>query len=88
MKQNWITETAQLLKMVNKKTEQLMKQNLPNEEFHKQHLDIMSFWENETIKLQNKYPNQTSINARPKKSHITRHLTDKYLIHKMLKTLN
>ena len=85
MKQNWVNETAKMLKIVNRKTEQLMAENLPEEEFHKRHQEIMNYWDSETLRLQNKYPNHNSIKARPKSSHITRHLTDKYLIHKMLK---
>ena len=85
MKQNWITETAKLLQSVNKKTEQLLAQNLQDEEFHKRHQAIMDFWESETLRLQNKYPNQNSIKARPKSNHVSQHLTDKYLIAKMLK---
>lgn len=87
MKHNWETETALMLKNVNAKTEELMALNLPADEFHKRHQEIMDYWDKETKRLQTKYPAPSKPKAIPKANHKTQHLTDKFLIDKLFKKL-
>ena len=78
MKKNWVTETAKMLKRVNDKTEHLLKQNLPEEEFHKRHQEIMDYWDAETIRLRKEYPVVHKFQARPKYNHKTTHMSEKF----------
>ena len=83
MNKNWVTETALMLKKVNDRTEQLLHLNLSDEEFHKRHQEIMDYWDNETLRLREKYPLENSFKARPKSHHLSHHMTNKYQMKKM-----
>lgn len=87
MGQNWISETAVMLNKINKETKQLLEEDLSVEEFHKRHEKLMRYWEQETKRLQNTYENIRKTKAIPKHSHITRHLTDKYLLKKLFRKI-
>lgn len=84
MEQNWTNETAEMLRIVNEETKKIMSENLTKEEFQKKHEKIMKFWDEEEKRLREKYPMKRKLKATPKSSHLTTHMTDKYVIKKLL----
>lgn len=84
MEQNWTTETTRLLNKVNAETDKLLKENLTIEEFHIRHEKLMKFWDEESKRLKEKYPPLRKTKAIPKNSHLTTHMTDKYVLNKLL----
>lgn len=80
------SETA--LNRINEETKKLLEEDLSIEEFHKRHDKLMRYWEQETKNLQNHYETIRKTKAIPKHYHISRHLTDKYLLKKLLNKLD
>ena len=79
------SETA--LNKIHEETQRLLDEELSIEEFHKRHEKLMKYWEQETMRLQTCYETVRKTKAIPKHYHITRHLTDKYLLKKLLNKL-
>lgn len=87
MNKSWEQETAEMLKTINDETEKMLNSNLSAEEFHKKHEELMTFWNETSKKIQENHLNENKFKARPKPSHQTTHMTDKYLIEKLLRKL-
>lgn len=87
MAKTWEQETAEMLKIINDETEKLLHANLPTEEFHKKHEELMRFWNETSKKIQQNHPMNLKPKARPKHHHQSHHMTDKFFLNKMLKQL-
>ena len=85
MNKSWERETAEMLKFINDETEKLLHANLPIDEFHKKHQDLMNYWHETSKKIQSHHPLKNKPKARPKHNHQTHHMSEKYQIHKILK---
>ena len=83
----WEQETAEMLKKINDETEKLLNANLPDEEFHKKHQELIDYWNETSKKIQQNHPLKNKPKARPKHTHQSQHMTEKYLIHKILRDL-
>ena len=87
MNKSWEEETAQMLQKINDETKKLLNADLPIEEFHKKHQELMDYWHETSKKIQIHHPLSNKPKAIPKHNHHTHHMTDKYLIHKIIKKL-
>lgn len=76
-----------MLKKINDETRKLLDANLPIEEFHKKHQELMDYWTETSKKIQNNHPFKNKPKARPKHNHQTHHMSEKYLLYKILKKL-
>ena len=85
MNHSWEYETGEMLKKINEETKKLLNANLPDEEFHKKHQELMDYWSETSKIIQQNHPFKNKPKARPKHGHQTHHMTDKYLIHKLLR---
>lgn len=85
MNKTWEAETAQMLKKINDETRKLLDANLPIEEFHKKHQELMDYWHETSKKIQQNHPFTMKPKARPKHHHQTHHMSEKYQLHKILK---
>ena len=85
MHKSWDHETAQMLKRINDETEKLLNSNLSAEDFHKKHQELVDYWNETSKKIQQHNNLKYKPKARPKQSHHTHHMSEKYLIEKILK---
>lgn len=87
MNKSWEHETAEMLKKINDETEKLLTANLTEEEFHKKHQELIDVWSETSKKIQLNHPLTNKPKARPKHGHQTHHMTEKYLLYKLLRKL-
>lgn len=85
MNKSWERETAEMLHKINEETRKLLDANLPIEEFHKKHQELMDYWHEASKKIQQNHPMRIKPKARPKHTHHSHHMTEKYHLHKILK---
>ena len=87
MNHSWEYETAEMLKKINDETEKLLHANLTDEEFHKKHNELIDYWDETSKKIQQNHPLKNKPKARPKHNHNTHHMTEKYLLYKLIRKL-
>ncbi len=87
MNHNWEYETAEMLKRINDETEKLLHANLSDEEFHKKHQELIDYWDATSKKIQEHHPFKHKPKAKPKHGHQTHHMTEKYLLYKLIRKL-
>ena len=83
----WEQETAEMLKKINEETDKLLNENLPDEEFHKKHQELIDYWNETSKKIQQNHPFKQRPKARPKHSHHSHHMTERYMIEKILRDI-
>ena len=72
---------------INEETKKLLDANLSIEEFHKKHEELMNFWHETSKKIQQNHKFNNKPKARPKSSHYSHHMSDKYHIEKLFRKL-
>ena len=87
MNKTWEHETAEMLQHINNETEKLLNATLSAEDFHKKHQELVDYWNATSKKIQQHHPLKYKPKARPKHAHNTHHMSEKYLIEKILKKL-
>ena len=87
MTKTWEQETAEMLKKINDETEKLLHANLPEEEFHKKHQELIDYWNETSKKIQLNHPLKNKPKAHAKHNHQSHHMTEKYMLKKILKDL-
>ena len=48
------------------------------------HKKLMKFWDDESNRLKEKYPIKRQTKAIPKTNHLSRHMTDRFIMKKLL----
>ncbi|MBO5954437.1 MAG: hypothetical protein J6Q13_00530 [Clostridia bacterium] len=87
MTKTWEQETAEMLKKINDETEKLLHSDISEEEFHKKHQELIDYWNETSKKIQQNHPFKRKPKAHPKHNHQSHHMTEKYMLKKILRNI-